>query len=77
MTLVPPETKPIEDLEPISAAALRRFVRTHRSVSDLPAALALPAFGRLVVTGDRDRGRAMVRAHAWPSSPRSTRPTTS
>ncbi len=62
VTLVPPETKPIEDLEPVSAAALRRFVRTHRSVQELPAALALPAFGRLVVTGDSEQGRAMVRA---------------
>ena len=63
VTLVPPETKPVEDLEPISAAALRRFVRTHRSVADLPAALALPAFGRIVC--HRRRGaaaRALARA---------------
>jgi S-DNA-T family DNA segregation ATPase FtsK/SpoIIIE len=62
VTLVPPETKPVEDLEPISAAALRRFVRTHRSVNDLPAALAFPAFGRLPITGDRARAlaRAMI-----------------
>ena len=53
VTLVPPETKPIEDLEPISAAALRRFVRTHGSVADLPAALAFPAFGRIRITGPR------------------------
>lgn len=62
VTLIPPETKPIEDLEPVSAAALRRFVRTHRSVGELPAALALQAFGRLSVTGDPERGRALVRA---------------
>ena len=62
VTLVPPETKPVEDLEPISAAALRRFVRTHRIVQDLPAALAFPAFGRLSINGPRDAGRALVRA---------------
>ena len=77
VTLVPPETKPIEDLEPISAAALRRFVRTHRTVSDLPAALALPAFGRLVVTGDRAARPGDGARAGRPSSPRSTRPTTS
>ncbi len=62
VTLVPPETKPVEDLEPVSSAALRRFVRTHRSVGDLPAALALQAFGRLVISGDPEGGRSLVRA---------------
>ncbi|HET6877274.1 MAG TPA: type VII secretion protein EccCa [Jatrophihabitans sp.] len=62
ISLVPPETKPVEDLEPISAAALRRFVRTHRSVADLPAALALPAFGRIGITGVPAAGRALARA---------------
>ena len=62
ISLVPPETKPVEDLEPISAAALRRFVRAHRSVADLPAALALPAFGRIGITGARPAARALVRA---------------
>jgi S-DNA-T family DNA segregation ATPase FtsK/SpoIIIE len=62
VSLVPPETKPIEDLEPISAAALRRFVRTHRQVADLPAALALQGFGRLTVAGSPETGRALARA---------------
>lgn len=62
ITLVPPETKPIEDLEPISAAALRRFVRTHGSVADLPSALGLPAFGRLRVTGAPTATRGLARA---------------
>ncbi|MGI8679367.1 MAG: type VII secretion protein EccCa [Jatrophihabitans sp.] len=62
VTLVPPETKPIEDLEPISSAALRRFVRTHGSVSDLPAALAFTAFGRIRITGPPGTTRGLVRA---------------
>ncbi|MEP7020115.1 MAG: type VII secretion protein EccCa, partial [Pseudonocardiales bacterium] len=62
VSLVAPETKPIEDLEPISAASLRRFVRTHGSVADLPAALALAAFGRLNMIGPPARTRALVRA---------------
>ncbi len=60
--LVVPETKPIEDLEPISAAALRRFVRTHGSVPDLPAALSLPAFGRITFAGSRSASRGLARA---------------
>lgn len=60
--LVTPETKPAEDLEPISAAALRRFVRTHRTVKDLPAALAFEAFGRLTVRAADGAGRSMARA---------------
>ncbi|WP_375487572.1 type VII secretion protein EccCa [uncultured Jatrophihabitans sp.] len=62
VSLVVPETKPIEDLEPISAAALRRFVRTHGSVPDLPVALALTSFGRLAFSGSRSASRALVRA---------------
>ncbi|MBE7186700.1 type VII secretion protein EccCa [Jatrophihabitans endophyticus] len=62
VSLVAPETKPIEDLEPISAAALRRFVRTHGTVADLPTALALPAFGRLSLSGARSTTRSLVRA---------------
>ncbi|MDQ2797393.1 MAG: type VII secretion protein EccCa, partial [Actinomycetota bacterium] len=62
VNLVPPETKPIEDLEPISSAALRRFVRTHGSVTDLPAALAFSAFGRIRITGPPVISRGLVRA---------------
>ena len=60
--LVTPETKPVEDLEPISASALRRFVRTYSSVPELPVAISLPAFGRLSVDGRGSKGRAMARA---------------
>lgn len=52
--LVTPETKPVEDLEPMSAIALRRFVRAHSSVPDLPIALSIRAFSRIVLRGDRD-----------------------
>jgi S-DNA-T family DNA segregation ATPase FtsK/SpoIIIE len=62
VNLVPPETKPVEDLEPVSAAALRRFIRTHSTVADLPAALALPAFGRLTAAGPPELARALARA---------------
>jgi S-DNA-T family DNA segregation ATPase FtsK/SpoIIIE len=60
--LVTPETKPVEDLEPISAVSLRRFVRAHGTVADLPAAIAFPAFGRIGLLGRPDRTRAHARA---------------
>jgi S-DNA-T family DNA segregation ATPase FtsK/SpoIIIE len=62
VTLVTPETKPVEDLEPVSAGALRRFVRTHSQVADLPVAVSLRAFGRVSFGGRREDARALARA---------------
>src|SRR4051795_11175885 len=39
--LVPPQTRPVDELEPLCALALRRFVMSYAVVSDLPVALAL------------------------------------
>ncbi|GAA4569125.1 type VII secretion protein EccC [Micromonospora coerulea] len=60
--IVPPETKPVEDLEPMSAIALRRFVRAHSTVPDLPTALSLRAFSRIVLRGDREAVLDLTRA---------------
>src|SRR5262249_38797468 len=60
--LVPPETKPIEDLDPICAGALRSFVGAHRTVPEMPIAVALRNYARIAFTGDDDRIRALVRA---------------
>lgn len=60
--IVPPETKPVEDLEPMSAIALRRFVRAHSTVPDLPTALSLRAFSRIVLRGDREPVLDLTRA---------------
>ncbi|QFG26978.1 type VII secretion protein EccCa [Actinomadura sp. WMMB 499] len=62
LELLTPETRPIEDLEPMCAGALRRFLRAHSTVPDLPVAVSLPAFARIVVTGAPEAGRALVRA---------------
>ncbi|NBE82881.1 type VII secretion protein EccCa [Micromonospora rubida] len=62
--IVPPETKPVEDLEPMSAIALRRFVRAHSTVPGLPTALSVRAFSRVALRGERepvlDLARAML-----------------
>ncbi|MFC5184039.1 type VII secretion protein EccCa [Actinomadura harenae] len=60
--LIPPETKPIEDLEPMTAGALRRFVRAHSTVPNLPVAVSLPSFSRILPAGDVEAVRGMIRA---------------
>ncbi|MFI6514815.1 type VII secretion protein EccCa [Spirillospora sp. NPDC050679] len=60
--LIAPETKPIEDLEPMSAGALRRFMRTHANVPNLPIAVSMSSFSRIVPAGDPEAVYGMVRA---------------
>ncbi|GAA4865995.1 type VII secretion protein EccCa [Actinomycetospora straminea] len=61
--LVPPQTGPVDDLEPVSTVALRRFVRTHSIVPDLPTAVSLRAFASVAVGGaDAATRRGLVRA---------------
>lgn len=60
--LVPPETKPVDELEPLCAMALRKFVTTYSTVPDLPVAVALRGFARIYVSGDQERKRAFARA---------------
>ncbi|RCG32639.1 type VII secretion protein EccCa [Sphaerisporangium album] len=60
--LIPPDSKPVEDLDAMSAGALRRFVRAHSTVDDLPIALALHSFARILPTGDPAAARDLVRA---------------
>ncbi|MGV9710585.1 type VII secretion protein EccCa [Gordonia sp. NPDC003424] len=60
--LVPPETGPLEDLEPVSMVALRRFVRTHSVVHRLPTAIAMRGFPAVSVAGERQETRELVRA---------------
>ncbi|WP_019929479.1 type VII secretion protein EccC [Nocardia sp. BMG111209] len=60
--LVSPETGPVEELEPIAAVSLRRFVRTHSTVPDLPTAIAVKGFAAIQLNGDRGQARDMTRA---------------
>ncbi|MCP2295576.1 DNA segregation ATPase FtsK/SpoIIIE, S-DNA-T family [Nocardia amikacinitolerans] len=60
--LVAPETGPVEELEPIAAVSLRRFVRAHSTVPDLPTAIAVKGFATIALDGDRNEARDMVRA---------------
>ncbi|MGI5212372.1 type VII secretion protein EccCa [Plantactinospora sp. CA-290183] len=60
--LIPPDTKPLEQLEPLSALALRRFITTHSAIPDLPLAMAVNGFSRIHLRGDHDRVTGLVRA---------------
>ncbi|MDH6116820.1 S-DNA-T family DNA segregation ATPase FtsK/SpoIIIE [Kitasatospora sp. GAS204A] len=70
--LAPLSTKPVEDLEPLTAHALRRFIHAYGTVPDQPIAIYLRGFSHLLVQSenaeaaesaeDTERARAMVRA---------------
>ncbi|MFC9915052.1 type VII secretion protein EccCa [Streptomyces sp. NPDC059862] len=55
-------TMPVEDLEPLSAHALRRFVRAYSTVPDQPIALYLRSWSKVLLRGDEEAGRDLVRA---------------
>jgi len=61
-TLVAPDTKPLEDLEPLSALALRRFLVTYATIGRLPIAVAVTGFNRIYLRGDRDAALGLTRA---------------
>lgn len=54
--LVPPVTRPLEELEPMTAGALRRFLDAYSVVPDLPVALSLRSFARVFVRGGQPGG---------------------
>ena len=60
--LVPPMTPPFDDLEPMTADALRRFLDTYSVVPDLPVAVSCRGFARLYLSGPEAQTRALVRA---------------
>ncbi|MFT7841746.1 type VII secretion protein EccCa [Saccharothrix sp. BKS2] len=62
MTMSPLSTKPVSDLEPLSARALRRFINAYTTVSNQPTALYLRGFAQVRFSGDEDAVRGVVRA---------------
>ncbi|MCM6776103.1 type VII secretion protein EccCa [Nocardia sp. CDC159] len=60
--LARPETGPLEDLEPVSTVALRRFVRTHSVVHGLPTAVSLRAFPAINIEGTPEDARTLARS---------------
>lgn len=60
--LVPPQTGPVEELEPIATLALRRFVRAHSLVPELPISIALRGFAAVGLIGEIEDRRNLARA---------------
>ncbi len=62
LRLVPPESAPIDQVDPAAASALHRLLVVHRNQPDLPASLDLRAFDRIEVCGSETSARALARA---------------
>ncbi|MGW0577869.1 type VII secretion protein EccCa, partial [Streptomyces sp. NPDC002920] len=62
--LLAPETGPVEQLEPLTAGALQRFLAVHSTLDDLPMAVSLRAFYHVTVSGDPLSVRSSARAMA-------------
>jgi DNA segregation ATPase FtsK/SpoIIIE, S-DNA-T family len=60
--LVPPQTGPVDELEPIATLALRRFVRAHSIVPELPIQIAIRGFAAVGLSGDKFLTRGLARA---------------
>jgi S-DNA-T family DNA segregation ATPase FtsK/SpoIIIE len=60
--LVPPQTGPVDGLEPITTLALRQFVRAHSIVPDLPIAISIRGFAAIGISGDPAAARGLARA---------------
>ncbi len=58
--IVPPESKPVEDLEPLTTGALRRFIRTHLTVPSVPLQINLRGFSRFELVGDVESARRLA-----------------
>ncbi|MBV7698101.1 type VII secretion protein EccCa [Streptomyces sp. TRM70350] len=71
--LVPPQTAPVDQLEPLTAGAMERFVATHSTLEDLPMAVSLRAFYHVSISGEpvtvRGAARAVTAALASLHSP--------
>ncbi len=62
LRLTPTATTPVEDLEPLTAHALRSFMRAYSTVPEQPIAIYLRAWARVLFRGDEERIRSLARA---------------
>ncbi|MFD8610913.1 type VII secretion protein EccCa [Streptomyces sp. NPDC059631] len=60
--LVAPQTAPVDELEPLCAGAMQRFLAVHGQLDGLPVALSLRAFYHVTVSGEPERAQAAARA---------------
>lgn len=60
--LVAPETAPVDELEPLTAGAMQKFLTVHGTLDGLPMAVSLRAFYYLTVSGEPESARSAARA---------------
>ncbi|MFJ8823031.1 type VII secretion protein EccCa [Streptomyces sp. NPDC102467] len=58
VTLEPVSTRPVEDLEPLCAHALRRFIRAYSTIPDQPLGLYLRSSARVLLRPDEEAAPA-------------------
>ena len=62
MEFLPPQTRPVEDLEPLAAVSLRRFTKAHQVVPRLPVPVSLRRFTAVELAGSGADALALARA---------------
>ncbi|MFF4494861.1 type VII secretion protein EccCa [Streptomyces sp. NPDC001546] len=60
--LVAPDTAPVDELEPLTAGAMQRFLKVHSSLDGLPMAVSIRAFYHVTVSGEAESARGAARA---------------
>ncbi|MFJ8000465.1 type VII secretion protein EccCa [Streptomyces sp. NPDC096310] len=60
--LVAPDTAPVDELEPLCAGAMQRFLAVHGSLDGLPMAVSMRAFYHVTVSGEQESAQATTRA---------------
>ncbi|MEV7088260.1 type VII secretion protein EccCa [Streptomyces sp. NPDC093085] len=60
--LVAPETAPVDELEPLCAGAMQRFLAVHGSLDGLPMAVSMRAFYHVTVSGEQESAQGVARA---------------
>jgi S-DNA-T family DNA segregation ATPase FtsK/SpoIIIE len=62
LEIVPPETKPVEDLEPLSAISLRRFIHAYQTVAQVPVAVNLRDLTSVEFAGEAEAALGLARS---------------
>jgi DNA segregation ATPase FtsK/SpoIIIE, S-DNA-T family len=62
LEFLPPQTRPVEDLEPLTAVSLRRFTKAHQTVPSLPIPVSLRRFTSVELAGEGEPALALMRA---------------
>ncbi|MDH2393114.1 type VII secretion protein EccCa [Streptomyces sp. HNM0663] len=60
--LIAPDTAPVDELEPLAAGAMQRFLAVHGSLDGLPMAVSLRAFYHVTVSGEPESAQSAARA---------------